>query len=77
MNQNQNNFTCPHCIALQRDFELLQSKEEKLRRKLKSLENLVHDLQLKNNLLEEENDNLLNHSIINLLKSQKSFFCFE
>lgn len=58
MNQNQNNFTCPHCIALQRDFELLQSKEEKLRRKLKSLENLVHDLQLKNNLLEEENKTL-------------------
>lgn len=58
MNQEQNYFTCPHCIALQRDFELLQSKEEKLRRKLKSLENLVHNLQLNNNLLEEENKTL-------------------
>ncbi|OHT13620.1 hypothetical protein TRFO_16165 [Tritrichomonas foetus] len=48
-------ITCKRCYELQHEFEILQEKEEKLRNKLKSLEEQVHDLQLKNSLLEEEN----------------------
>jgi hypothetical protein len=63
MREFRDTYVCNQCQSLRRDFHVLQEKESKLREKLRSLEKSFQDVQLKNQLLEEEN---------RLLRSRKS-----